>query len=263
MLVACSMSITHAQDQRFEYIDSSLLNDQDQTLTNNTFNDSGENALQENKDILSDTTLYITEISILPDTVAAWKNNKRFAWAKNLDSLLKIKQQEEMDNYEKSTGEQPYGFFQKLFASGIPQFFFWATAIVFVGFILYRLFISNGIFKRNPAASPVNELPSEEKFETVSDYDKLIQQSLSQADYRLTVRYQFLKTLIHLADKEYIHFSADKTNYQYVQEIQSEKRNEFSSLVLNYEYIWYGNFALNVETYTAIEKKFENFYSKI
>ena len=60
-----------------------------------------ENIPEEERDILSDTTIYINHVNISPDSVAAWKQHKRFAYIKNLDSLLKIKQQEELDAYNK------------------------------------------------------------------------------------------------------------------------------------------------------------------
>ncbi len=264
MLACCCMLITHAQDKRFEYADSTLLNEPAQAGTHEN-QDVVENTPEEERDILSDTTIYITDISISPDSVAAWKQNKRFAYIKNLDSLLKIKQQEELDVYNKRLKEKPNPFFTWLFSSGIIQIFFWTIAIAFVVFILYKLFLSNGIFKRNSAksVSAVNEVPSEELIKTVSDYEGLILQSVKQSDYRLAVRYLFLKTLVQLTDKEYLHYSADKTNYQYVQEIRADKKNEFASLVLNYEYIWYGNFPLSGELYPGIEKKFNSFYSKI
>lgn len=98
---------------------------------------------------------------------------------------------------------------------------------------------------------------------TVSDYDKLIHQSCKLGDYRMAVRYLYLKNLAALADQELLTLSADKTNYQYVQEIEAGLKNEFASLVLIYEYTWYGNFSPAQETYTGIEKKYIDFYKKI
>lgn len=182
---------------------------------------------------------------------------------KNIDSLLEIKKQEEIDAYKESLTNKQGKFIQKLLSSGILPFFFWSMAIAFVIFILYKLFLSNGIFKRNSVSVPVIETPEEMILATVSDYEKLVQQSIDLADYRSAVRFLFLKTLVQLAEGEYIQRSADKTNYQYVQELKPEKRNEFSALVLNYEYVWYGHIPLNRELFNGIEKKFIAFNNKI
>lgn len=181
----------------------------------------------------------------------------------HIDSLLKIKKQQELDAYNEEVNDTSAKFIQQLLSSDFLQFIFWATAIVFVIFILYRLFVSNGVFKRKPVEIPVVEPPEELKLATVSEYDKLIQQSVNLADYRSAVRFLFLKTLVQLAERDCIQQSADKTNYQYVQEIRADLKNDFSSLVLNYEYTWYGNVALTRELYNGIENKFIAFNKKI
>ena len=257
ILAIGSISVSCAQDNRFEYKDSSLLNDSGKDTETVT--------TTEERDILSDTSVIISSISLHADTVAGWKSDKRFAYAKNLDTLLKIKQQEDLDEYNKRLKEKPNNFIAALFASGLPQILFWTIAIGFVVFILYKLFLSNGVFKRSPKAAVTKntEVQPDELIATVADYDKLVHQSVKLGDYRMAVRYQFLKTLAQLSDKEYIYRSVDKTNYEYVREIRADKKNEFAALVLNYEYIWYGNFPVNSDTYTGIEKKFSTFYKKI
>ena len=246
----CCMPGIHAQ--RFEYKDSTLLESH-----------KSEFEQEEEKDILSDTTVHINYIALSPDSVRAWKSNKRFAYMKNIDSLLKKKNQEEIDENNKALQQKPSRFFQMLFSSNILQVIFWTIAIAFVVFILYKLFLSNGIFRKSSASVPVNEVPVEELIKTAADYDKLLHQSIKLGDHRMAVRYLFLKTLALLSDKEYVHYSADKTNYQYVQEIRADKKNDFASLVLNYEYVWYGNFPIKADTYTGIEKKFTAFNSTI
>jgi hypothetical protein len=91
----------------------------------------------------------------------------------------------------------------------------------------------------------------------------LIQQSYKLGDYRVAVKYLFLKTLHQLAGRSFIEYAVDKTNYQYLREISPDKRNEFSKLVLNYEYIWYGNVNIGRELYDNLEKDFTAFQHKI
>jgi len=256
----CALSL-HAQDKPFEYSDSSLLIESQQTVNTGTVSDE-DSIVTENRDILSDTTLYINPIEIVPDSITKWKSDRRFGYMKNLERLLKEKQQQEVEADDKPA-DNSGSFLYKLLTSPFIRLFFWGVAVCFVLFLIYKLFLSNGIFRRNTRSSPLQELPTEEEPVTVSDYDKLIHQSCKLGDYRMAVRYLFLKNLARLADKEYLHLSADKTNYQYVQEIRADKKNEFASLVLTYEYIWYGNFPLNQEAYTGIEKRYSSFFHKI
>lgn len=256
------MSGIRAQDKRFEYADSALIQESPSTSMQE-YTDEEDNVPEDEKDILSDTTIYITDINISPDSVLAWKQNKRFGYVNNLDSLLKIKQQEDLDNYQQAVKQKPNNFLKKLFSSGMLQIFFWIVAMSFVVFVLYKLFFSNGIFKKNMLRTTVSEVQEKEIITTIADYDKLVLQSVKQADYRMAIRYLFLKTLMQLSEKEYIHYATGKTNYQYAEEISSDKKNEFAALVLNYEYIWYGNFQLPLESYTVIEKKFSSFFNHI
>ena len=259
-LFCCCIQKTHAQDKRYEYADSSLL-DGSQSPEDDGTGSYENTATNEVTDILSDTTLYIGKINISPDSITNFKNDKRFAYIRNLDSLLKEKPDKHLDNKTSDGGSNSFLFW--LLTSPAIRIIFWVIAASFVGFILYRLFLSNGIFRRNTLSSTATAMLEEDQAVTLSDYDRLILQAYNTGDYRLAVRYLFLKNLAHLSEKEYLQLSANKTNFQYVQEISADKKNEFSSLLLIYEYIWYGNFLLNRETYTGIEKKYSSFYHKI
>ncbi len=255
---------SHAQEKRFEYADSSLLMET-QTLDDNN-SDVDENSNDNSNsagDILSDTTLYIYPINISPDSVVKWKNEKQFSYIRDIDNLLKKKQQEDISKYSTENEPSEDSWLQKLLSSQFLRVFFWIVAIAFVLIVLYKLFLSNAVFTRNTKSSEPAKTPEMPEPVTVSDYDKLIQQSCRLGDYRMAIRYLFLKNLAALADHEYLVLSTEKTNYQYVQEIEAGFKNEFASLVLIYEYTWYGNFKPAPETYTGVEKKYIEFYKKI
>lgn len=212
---------------------------------------------------IADTILYKHDISIALDSVDAWKAEKKFAWAKNLDSLLKEKEHEFMNDGDYKSNHSS-SFLQNFFSLTIVRFLLWAVVVIVVLFIIYRLFISKGIFRRTSSTSSLKSLEDiQQQVENASDYDALIRQSFNRADYRMAIRYQFLKTLHLLTDKGLLQHSTDKTNFQYVQEIAMDKRKDFSSLVLNYEYVWYGHLNIAREQYEQMEKKYIAFYNKI
>ncbi len=215
------------------------------------------------EDILTDTTLYKHDLSINLDTVNDWKTDKKFSYVKNMDSLLKLKEQELISEGRRYNEKTSPSFLQKLFSSGIVQVIFWAIAIALVLFILYRLFINQGIFRRNTTSVAVKEIEEQPVINNVSDYDALIHQSCKLANYRMALRYLFLKTLRQLSDKGLLHQSVDKTNFQYVQEIATDKRKDFAALVLNYEYVWYGHLDISREQFEQLEKNYISFSNKI
>ena len=209
-----------------------------------------------------DTSLYFNHLGISPDTVNSWKKQKAFAYAGYLDSLLRDKQDKK--KVKQSYSSEP-GWLDNFFAAAGTKIFFWILAAFFILFILYKLFLTKGVFKRNLATDKQDAGNiAEELFTTESDFDLLIRQAAGSGNYRLAVRYQYLKALHKLAAKNLVVMAADKTNYQYVKEISNPLyRNEFAALTLSYEYVWYGEFAIAENIYRKIESGFTGFNPKI
>ena len=217
----------------------------------------------ETADILSDTSLYIFPINISSDSVDNWKRRKEFDYMKNLDSLLKRQQQQDVSNLSTETEAVTDSFLQRLLSSSMVQVLLWCIAAVFVFIMLYRLFSLDAVFRQQPAEAAIVEPSAHTGKVTVAEYDKLIMQACRLGDYRMAVRYLFLKSLSALEQNECLVLSADKTNYQYVQEIDNGLKNDFSALVLIYDYIWYGGIVPEKAMYSGIEKKFIAFHQKM
>lgn len=208
-----------------------------------------------------DTTLRKNDLNFSYDSIKNWRNLKEYAYTKYLDSLLKgIKKKE----IKEPRAPRP-GIFSSLFSSGIVQFLLWTLAIVFVLFILYRLYLADGAFRRKTKSANNTEAEVEEEIITnESDFDALIRQAMQIGNYRQAVRYQYLRTLHLLADKSLVQLAPDKTNFQYVSEIANRNHQQvFASLTLNYEYVWYGEFEIDKNIYDKIESNFKGFNQKI
>ncbi len=207
--------------------------------------------------ILSDTALVVNAVSISKDSIDAIRNSKKFAYAKNLDSLLKNWQKKSSNlkvNQNKSVSAT-----DRFFNSYFLKILLWCIALLAVGYILYHLFLSKGVFSRKKSSQKVTPVETQETTLEKSDYDALIRQAYHLEDYRMATRYLFLKTLQQLSQRSFIHFAADKTNSSYMKEMPSDKRNDFAKLVLNYEYVWYGHLAIDKNTFDNIEKTFTQF----
>lgn len=207
-----------------------------------------------------DTTLYQYDISLPYDTVKQWKNLPEYAYTKYIDSLLKNRKKKEL----KSTYSGP-GILSRILGSGIVQLLFWMVVIVFVLFIIYRLFLADGVFqRRSTAAKNAAAEVEEEEIGHDTDFEALIRVALQNGKYRLAVRYQYLRTLHALAAKKFVELAPDKTNFQYVREITNPgHQNEFAALTLHYEYVWYGEFDIEKSIYQKIENNFTSFNKKI
>ncbi|MBS1743932.1 MAG: DUF4129 domain-containing protein [Bacteroidetes bacterium] len=221
------------------------------------------NGTEENKNA-EENVLYRNDIFISPDSIQAWKADRKFAYIKNLDSLLKEAEKAEMEREVINTSRKAPSPLQLFFDSAVVQFILWAVIIMVLLFIVYKLFVSQGLFTKNKTDAVVKESGEITKEMTdPADYDAMIRQSYTKGDYRMAVRFLFLKTLRLLAERGYIQYETDKTNYRYVQEIKADKKQSFASLVLDYEYVWYGHIDLVKDQYEQVEKKYQSFLNKV
>jgi hypothetical protein len=268
VLLVIFCSATQAQ-KKIIYEDTSLLQKDEEVISATVADEadidtSGVPALQETlTEEPTDTTLYTNELDFSYDSIKNWRNFKEYAYAKNLDSLLK--------SLKKKEAKQPpprlprTGIFNDLLGSGILKLLLWTAAVCFLFFILYRLFLAEGVFKRRSVSNKNNEAAVEEEIITnESDFDALIRQALQSSNYRLAVRYQYLRTLHLLAGKNLVSLAPDKTNFNYVSEITNrDHRNAFAALTLNYEYVWYGEFDIDKNIYDKIENGFTSLNKKV
>ncbi|MCW3091309.1 MAG: hypothetical protein JWP81_2378 [Ferruginibacter sp.] len=225
-----------------------------------------ESDLEENNDedeYTADTLLKNNQLFVERDSIRRLKSSKPFAYAKNLDSLLRAYQQK-MDA-EESNSKNEVSWLARFFNSSITKYFFWTLAGFFVCFILYQLFFTEGFFQRSYARSYVTVLRDEAENLTMNtDYAQLIAQAVSAKNYRIAVRYHYLQSLQKLASKGAIQYAADKTNYEYVSELSGKPyKKAFTSLTLHYEYVWYGGFDVNESVFSVIQNKFIQFNSEV
>lgn len=96
------------------------------------------------------------------------------------------------------------------------------------------------------------------------DIDQLLKNAIDNSDYRLGLRFYFLKLLKTLEAKKVIKWEPQKTNFDYLKEIKQDVYNDtFKRFTYWYDYIWYGNYPLTSLEFTAISKEFEAFFKKL
>lgn len=86
------------------------------------------------------------------------------------------------------------------------------------------------------------------------NFEYLITNAIKNKDYRLAVRFLYLKNLKQLSDKEIIDWNSNKTNYSYQYEISdSSLRSKFLETTLIFDYIWYGEFPVSENSFEEIQ----------
>lgn len=257
LLLFCSLLITAVEVNAQVTVDSvNAVLPPDEKDTAVTDEDTSTNK----ETILIDTSLLIHQWIYPADSLHHLQQQKEFAYVKNLDSLLKVWQDEYIKNQQKAEQIQipPRG-------EGFPviRFLLWTIAIAVVVFLIYRLFLSErGLFA---APTKNRKLKVEEEPVASEEYlEQQLKEAIRKKNYRLAIRYLYLQTLSKLSDKGWLQLSPDKTNYQYVKELSKQQyRNEFARITLHYEYAWYGDFTIEEDIFKPVKQEFEQFHVKL
>ncbi len=222
--------------------------------------------------LTADTILKKFEVDA-SDSLYALKADKSFAYMQFMDSLLR---QTHSANPDTISLAAPKGFKNKrvrikpeltntdnFFSSFFVKMFFWILAIGFISFIIYKLFITEGVFKRTLKTKHVH-VQDEDEAVSPSDYDDLINNAITIKNYHIAVRFLYLQTLHNLSLAGLIHFSSEKTNNEYVKELTGKaQQDQFASLTLNYEYVWYGNFDVDAKIFDRIHQAFKQYNQQL
>lgn len=94
------------------------------------------------------------------------------------------------------------------------------------------------------------------------DFNGLIDEAIQNHNYRLAVRLFYLKTLKQLTDQNLIHWQPTKTNRSYVHELKAPAlQRDFEKLTSQFEYVWYGDFALTENDFQQLRTDFQRFFT--
>ena len=265
----------HAQS-RHVYEDSSILypleTEAVEEISTKVEAPAEENTYSNETTTIKDTLLIANRHYLSPDSVKALRNEKPFYYAGSLDSVLqelkkqrekpkpkeKIKEPVADDSSPRSSGA---GMMEAFFNSKKTQYVLWGMAALFVLFVLYKLFFADGVFKKTTAKSKVKIVAEEEEAKPVQErkFDRAIAKAANENNYRMAVRYLYLQLLQRLTAAGAIEFAADKTNTEYLRELNGKSyKEEVASLTRYYDYVWYGEFAIDAAAYSKIENRFRN-----
>ncbi|MCA0959163.1 DUF4129 domain-containing protein [Allomuricauda sp. XS_ASV26] len=128
-------------------------------------------------------------------------------------------------------------------------------------YLVIRFFVRSNIQgkgKKNKNPNMVS-LSEDEHIIKNEDIEQLIKNALSDKNYRLAIRYQYLFILQLLSEHEWIDWQQQKTNDDYLEELStSPLLDDFGRATVLYDYVWYGEFELNWERYTKAETIFKS-----
>ena len=145
---------------------------------------------------------------------------------------------------------------------------FWSLLIILgIYIVVYFVFkitgmSRDGIFGRSSKGLQNYSL-SRDNIHHISFEDE-IEKALSDGNYRLATRLQYLQALKKLSDKGFIEWRINKTNSDYLAEVAGKSFSDlFTTLTYNFEYTWYGENQVNGEQFLEIRRQFQQFNNQV
>ncbi len=138
--------------------------------------------------------------------------------------------------------------------------------LAFLVFLLVKFFLKvnsrNIVYGEQKNAS--FQFTEEEHIIKNEDINALISDAIKNQNYRLAIRYYYLQTLKFLTEKNIISWEPEKTNEDYIKEIDIDSLNtDFKSVTKIYDYVWYGEFSIDELKFEKLKTTFETVNNSI
>jgi hypothetical protein len=129
-------------------------------------------------------------------------------------------------------------------------------------FVIVKIALSNKLFiTRSSRKSGIAE---EDELLNKHNLPSLIQEAEAQNNFRLAVRYRYMKVLQDMDERKIIHLHAQSTNWDYVNSLGGHPlKKQFLLLTRAYEYVWYGEFEITGEQYSYLKTEFQQFENSL
>jgi len=185
--------------------------------------------------------------SVTPEQWDKLTSDKAFGYKNEIENIPPPQ------NVDPNIFEKLFRAFFGFFGSGIGTFIIWALLACVVVYVIYRLFFSSDsfLFRKNNKIMKSGGTPkTDDEDLATADWETLLQNAASKNDQRLAIRYSYMWLLQLLQRRGLIQYRIDKTNYEYYTELnETQYKQAFKQLSRQYEYAWYGRFAVPSEKY--------------
>ena len=143
--------------------------------------------------------------------------------------------------------------------------FLWTLAVAGIIIIIWLLTRTEftSFLRGNTKNTAFNFSDVEEDISSI-DFNTRIKKAIDDTDYRLAIRWHYLKQLNILNETKIIHYEPFKTNIDYGFELaKSPHQQAFTNVSRIYDYVWYGKYDITSIDYEKLEKQFKTFEEKI
>jgi hypothetical protein len=143
----------------------------------------------------------------------------------------------------------------------------WILFLGVIAVILYGIYLlaKENNFKWLSRKGTLDRLAeTESATEESVDYEEVISKYQSEGNYRMAIRYMYLRLIHTAAAKNIIQIRESSTNAEILRAFGSHPQtDEFRYLYIAYEYIYFGEFSFNFEIFEGLKNRFDGFQQKL
>ncbi|MGR7811851.1 DUF4129 domain-containing protein [Lacinutrix undariae] len=205
-----------------------------------------------------DTPLHVQQIT--EDDLESYKNDEAFNYNEDVaDNTI-------IDNIKRWLRNVIQRVLEALFGvgnvGGILYFIFNIVPYIILAILLFflvKFFLkvnSRSIISGKQKSATV-KFTEDEHIIKNEDINALILEAIAQQNFRLAIRYYYLLSLKSLTDKELILWQQQKTNTDYISEIETATlKTDFKAITKIYDYVWYGEFEIDEIKFESLKTAF-------
>lgn len=180
-----------------------------------------------------------------------WKSNtEQVDYTEDYNTFEKKKKKAEQDTSSGKVSSNDSNFDLSDY-----KYIFYALVLGLIAFLVYR--VIKGFMANPDVQAPAIRYDAietiEEKMHEL-DLQGLLNEALAQKNFRIALRIRFLILIKYLNDKGEIHWTKEKTNWDYVRETKTRlTADAFKHAVIHFEKVWYGEYPLDEMEYHSSE----------
>jgi hypothetical protein len=167
------------------------------------------------------------------------------------------------DYWKKQPAQKP-GKLGGVFNSQWTKWFLYSLMAGLVLFGIFQLARENNftwLSRRNKTIDPGLVAPVKEE---ETDFTAAVQKYQADGNYRMAVRFLYLRVLRDMSEKTGIQIRDSSTNAEIAQSFgELTSARDFRFLYRAYEYIFYGDFTPSADLYHSLRNKFEDFQKSL
>lgn len=210
-----------------------------------------------------------TDIDTYENTSIKEHEFRKDNWERATKGLNYSKEKKEEVAQEDPIDTSDFDFDGSIFTgnwAGFFRVFFFIIVIGLLAFIIIKLMGSTAFLSNKNVDKTGLKYSIEQVEENIheADLEDFARHALDKKDYKLAIRLYFLQILKHLSTNNFIKWKRDKTNKEYVREMNgTDLFKEFRSLSRLFERVWYSDVNVQEHQFNRIRPKFLDFLKKI